>query len=97
MMNKGLDNGQDLPHELLTVWDLLHCYGCHSNCVIRIITIASRGTHSHDLKMEVIWLKHSLALTIKAGWSKKVVNTKIGKDDGLFLPIIVSTILNPLK
>ena len=21
MMNKGLDNGQDLPHELLTVWD----------------------------------------------------------------------------
>ena len=21
MMNKGLDNGQDLPQELLTVWD----------------------------------------------------------------------------
>lgn len=97
MMNKGLDNGQDLPHELLTVWDLLYYHGCHGDCIIRIITIASRGTHCHGLKMEVIWLRHSLAPTIRGGWSRKEANTKIGKDGGLFLPIIVSTILNPLK
>ena len=30
MMNKGLDNGQDLPHELLTVW---------GTCIIIVVMV----------------------------------------------------------
>lgn len=55
VMNKGLDNGQDLPQELLMVWDndnyLIIIF---TDCTIRITMTASSVIHCLVLKMGVI-------------------------------------------
>jgi len=55
MMNKGLDNGQDLPHELLMVWHTcIQAVKYYIDCTIRIIMIVLREIHCLDLRMGVI-------------------------------------------
>lgn len=92
MMNKGLDNGQDLPQELLMVWDSYQVVIIISECTIRVIMIALKETHYPDLRMGAIWLRHFLVLIIRDGWSKRVANTRTGKDVGSYSLTIVYTI-----